>query len=91
MEYYHQLSYPSTNNCCECETRITDVKCSNCDFHVCEKKKCSFKFEQYNNITKIICKTCYDEIDEKFKLVINYTDLTLLKKKIKLKRKIQEA
>ena len=77
MEYYHQLSYPSTNSCCECETRFSDVKCSNCDFHVCEKKKCSFKFEHYNNITKIICKTSYDEIDEKFKLVINYTDLTL--------------
>ena len=74
---------PRLELCCECEKRFTEKKCFNCHFHVCEKKKCSMEFPHYNMTNINICSSCCDEISEKFKLVINYNELTLLKKKIK--------
>ena len=88
MEY---LMQPRLELCCECEKRFTEKKCFNCHFHVCEKKKCSMEFPHYNMTNINICSSCCDEISEKFKLVINYNDLPLLKEKIKIKKQIQEA
>ena len=86
MEYYNH-----PERCCECEKRVTRKKCFNCHFHVCEKKKCSMEFPHYNKTNINICSSCCDEINEKFKLVINYNDLILLKEKIKIKKQIQLA
>ena len=49
------------------------------------------EFPHYNMTNINICSSCCDEISEKFKLVINYNDLTLLKEKIKIKKQTQEA
>jgi len=77
--------------CCECEKRVTEKKCFNCNFKVFEKNKCSMEIPHYDKTNINICSSCCDEINEKFKLVINYNDLTLLKEKIKIKKQIQEA
>ena len=78
MEYYSH-----SERCCECEKRVTRKKCFNCHFHVCDKNTCSIEFPHYDMTYINICASCCNEISEKFKLVINYSELTLLKKKIK--------
>jgi hypothetical protein len=70
------------DTCCECDKKFVKKKCNNCGFGICKQKQCSFQFAQYNNPDMVICKTCYDEIDEKLVPSINYNQLRLLKKKI---------
>ena len=84
-EYYMYNNNNSLDMCVECDEKFIRNICNNCGFGICKRKQCSFQYEQYNKPDVVICKSCYDEIDEKLVLSVNYNQLRLLKKKIEEK------
>tara|TARA_B100000035_G_C20653242_1_gene401922 strand:+ start:212 stop:574 length:363 start_codon:yes stop_codon:yes gene_type:complete len=75
-----------TDICEECEEKKQIVLCEKCGGGVCENEDCSFLFPHYNNTLFVICRRCCDEVFDKFKLVMDFTKLKLLKNKIKTQK-----
>ena len=85
MGYIIDNTFTEWETCCECEVyRVKDV-CQHCDDGVCRRNKCCQSFPHKNGREFIICNNCTNIIDEKLIMIINYSDLRLLKQKIKTK------
>ena len=75
-----------TDICEECNEKKQIVLCDKCGGGVCQNDDCSVLFPHYNNTLFVICNHCCDEIFDKFKLMIDFTKIKLLKNKIKTKK-----
>ena len=68
--------------CNECEDYHPSYCCDKCANSICSNDKCSWLFPHYNRTNYVICASCVEEIDKKLTLLVDYSKLVLLKKKI---------
>lgn len=74
------------DTCNECNTNDISYECDKCGNGVCKQKNCQFSFPYKYNTTMVICKGCFNEIDNK---LINYDHLIIykfLKKNVRTRR-----
>lgn len=69
-------NYFCKETCNECEINEITCQCDKCGNGVCKQTKCQWSFPHKFNTTMILCKGCFDEIDNKF---INYDHLIIYK------------
>lgn len=74
------------DTCITCENKSRLLSCDKCGEGVCSRKGCSLAFPHYYNSLFVLCGECIDEISNKFKLVIDKSQLRLLKQKIENKQ-----
>jgi len=75
-----------TEMCNECELDKVSNACNKCGNGVCTQPMCQYTFQYKFNTTMVICKGCFDEIDNK---LINYDHLIVykfLKKNVRKRR-----
>ena len=75
MEDYEDL-------CNECNSVISSFCCNKCANGVCENDKCGWLFPHHHQTNYVICTSCVDAIDNKLTILVDYSKLVLLKKKI---------
>lgn len=68
--------------CNECENYHPSYCCNKCANSICSNDKCRWLFPHYNQTNYVICASCVEEIDKNLTLLIDYSKLVLLKKKI---------
>lgn len=68
--------------CNECEKYHPSYCCNKCANSICSNDKCRWLFPHYNQTNYVICASCVEEIDKNLTLLIDYSKLVLLKKKI---------
>jgi superfamily II DNA helicase RecQ len=83
MGYIINNTFTEWDVCGECELYRVKEVCQHCGDGVCRRKGCCQVFPHKNNRKFVICNDCATTIDDKLILVINYSDLRLLKQKIK--------
>ncbi len=79
-------SWPVFAKCvnCEKEKRLKYMnECSHCFKDVCKSLSCCSLFPCANKENIVLCHSCQDQIEEKLVLVMDFSKLQLLKKKIK--------
>jgi len=75
-----------TDKCVECDVGKVINTCNKCGNGVCKQSKCHLSFPHNYDTTFVICKNCYDKIDNQ---LINYDHLIIykfLKKNIRRRR-----
>jgi len=85
MVYIIHNTFTEWEFCCECEEYRVKEMCQHCGDGVCRRNICCWVFPHKNNREFVICNKCANTIDKKLIMVINYSDLRLLKQKIKTK------
>ena len=78
--------------CCnECNSERAMECCDKCGNGVCSSESCGWLFPHYNASNYIICNSCVASVEKKLTVLVDYSKLVLLKKKInkKLEKKIQ--
>ena len=78
--------FTDKETCNECDTNDITYECDKCGNGVCKQKKCQWTFPHKLNTTMVICKGCFDKIDNK---LINYDHLLIykfLKKNVRRRR-----
>lgn len=75
--------------CSECSENKYIICCNRCGNAVCSSIECSSLFPHYQNTIYVICDSCSTNIYGKMKL-IDFSKLTLLKKKIKTRQTSSE-
>ena len=83
-KYIHN-TFTEWETCCECEVYRVKEVCQHCGDGVCRRNKCCQVFPHKNNQKFVICNNCTNAIEKKLVLAINYSELYLLKQKIKAK------
>lgn len=74
---------------CEiCGDRELDVCCDKCGDGVCRNERCCMVFPHYHNSEYVLCDNCKNKIESKLKQV-DFSQLTLLKRKIAAKKTIK--
>ena len=68
--------------CNECNNATISECCDKCGNGVCSGDKCGSLFPHHNRTNYVICSTCVDSIDKKLTVLVDYSKLVLLKKKI---------
>jgi len=100
MNMYHNMTERNTfrsraedydDLCNECDGHSTSYCCNKCANSICDSDKCSWLFPHYNQTNYVICSTCVEAIDKKLTVLVDYSKLVLLKKKIhkKMERTIK--
>ena len=64
------------DTCSECDIEEIRNTCNKCGNGVCNQSGCKWSFPHTFNTTMIICKGCFDKIDNK---LINYNHLLVYK------------
>jgi hypothetical protein len=77
--------------CNECNSANIMECCNKCGNGVCLNETCGWVFPHYNASTYTICKSCVSIIENKLTVLVDYSKLVLLKKKInkKIEQKIR--
>lgn len=68
--------------CNECEGHYAYYSCNKCANSICDSDKCSWLFPHYNRTNYVICSSCVEAVDKKLTVLVDYSKLVLLKKKI---------
>jgi hypothetical protein len=68
--------------CNECEGHPASHCCNKCANSICDSDKCSWLFPHYKRTSYVICSSCVEAIDKKLTVLVDYSKLVLLKKKI---------
>jgi hypothetical protein len=89
MNMYHNMIEGNTfksrlddDLCNECEDHCASHCCNKCANSICDSDNCSWLFPHYNRTNYVICASCVASIDKKLTVLVDYSKLVLLKKKI---------
>ena len=74
--------YHEDDGCEICTDNFACECCDRCGESVCSSDDCCMIFPHYYNTKYVICRGCFDLIDKKLKVLVDYDKLSLLKKKI---------
>ena len=72
----HYINNINDDLCNECNNNIIANQCNKCGNGVCYNIDCSYEFPHYYNKKLIVCKGCFNEINNK---LINYDHLLIYK------------
>lgn len=68
--------FDDKETCSECEINKISYQCDKCGDGVCSHSNCQWSFPYKYNSIRVICKGCFDKIDNK---LINYDHLIIYK------------
>lgn len=68
--------FADKETCNECNINDIKLDCNKCGNGVCKEPKCQWSFPHTHNTTLVICKGCFNAIDNK---LINYDHLIIYK------------
>lgn len=68
--------------CNECDEGVVEESCNKCGEGVCLSNTCCEVFPHYHNSNFTICRQCTIGIEKNLYLLVNYSELRLLKQKI---------
>lgn len=83
MTSLHWPVFADCVNCYDAKNMMYMTECSQCHDDVCISKKCCTRYQMANNMYLTVCHSCKEKIENKFELILDFSKLTLLKKKIK--------
>ena len=86
----NSLAYPvqsismlyDVDKCNECDEGLIEESCNKCGEGVCLSNTCCELFPHYHNSNYTICRQCTISIEKKLYVLVNYSELRLLKQKI---------
>ena len=91
LNRYQEKEDPIDTCCNECNSENIMECCDKCGNGVCTNESCAWLFPHYNASNYIICNSCVASVEKKLTVLVDYSKLELLKKKInkKIEKKIQ--
>lgn len=91
LKRYREKDDPNDTYCNECNLDRIVQCCDKCANGVCSNESCVLLSPGYNSSHYILCNSCVSSIEKKLTVLVDYSKLVLLKKKInkKLEKKIQ--
>ncbi len=66
----YKSRYGDSDICAKCVSALIEESCDKCGDSVCMSGNCCVTFPHKYNKLYVICKTCVEEIDKQFRLVI---------------------
>lgn len=91
LKRYREKEDHDDNYCNECNSEHIVHCCDKCANGVCSNESCVLLSPGYNSSHYILCNSCVSSIEKKLTVLVDYSKLVLLKKKInkKLEKRIQ--
>jgi len=92
VHHQRRSRIPEEDRCNECDENAIQEGCDKCGEGVCMTSSCCELFPHYNNSQYVICRHCTNSIDKKLRVLINHSELRLLKQKInkRMEKKIKQ-